>query len=210
MATKKKIAQSKRGTKRATRTGGKGEQPIPLVPTEQPVDKAIERAAERAGIGMSFDALVKTRVRHMKQAGLAPTQIAENLRGWGAALSEVADTVEGPPPAALDAPPDPAVFRDALEIVNLAEGAFEFESEGLHQTSPENVLRDALCAAKEDLAMVSGGSSGSDHTGAAYRAELRIDLALKIHEFRKKHGGSWRDSFEARERDGEQLAGGAS
>lgn len=46
MATKKRIAQSKRGTKLATRTREKGAKPIPFVP----VDDDIRCAAERAGI----------------------------------------------------------------------------------------------------------------------------------------------------------------
>jgi hypothetical protein len=50
MATKKKIARTKRGTKRRAGAAAKVERPIPFSPTEVPVDGEIRRAGQRAGI----------------------------------------------------------------------------------------------------------------------------------------------------------------
>ncbi len=93
--------------------------------------------------------------------------------------------------------------------MDLAEQAFE--AEGEIAEDPVHVLLEALRCARDDLELVAtcGGGSTSDgvQTGAGRRAEMRIDLALKLYEFRVKHGGSRSENSNARR---EAAAGGAS
>ena len=75
------------------------------------------------------------------------------------------------------------------ELANLAERLFEGEGRGINLTRDE-LLGEALLCAREDIDLLSdGAASGCGIDGMHFvRAQNRIDLALKLADYREHFG----------------------
>jgi hypothetical protein len=81
---------------------------------------------------------------------------------------------------------------EELDVLRHLAGVAEhvFEAEGC-PSSPAQILRQALLCARSDFAVIGdacGEGSGTDDSMVYRRAELRIDLALALFDYRSEFG----------------------
>jgi len=175
--TKRKVSTKRRGTK------------------DQPVDAEIKRAAKRAGIdpatglapeeaaavdrlekmGLPVSAYGLAIVKGLRKRGATSDEVVRTLRREAAELQSAAEQIT-PEPETRD-----AMLRDALDVIEAARAIFE------HQGNDADLLGEALRSAQDDLELFEQASSSAPAEMAYLRAQYRIELALKLDAFRKKH-----------------------
>ena len=102
-------------------------------------------------------------------------------------------------PAEATGSPELVALR---KLAHTAESIFDFQGIMGHRLTPLEILEEALRCAQSDFAVLgdsSCGESGMADSMVFRRAELRIDLALALAEYREKFPLAAADSADSAE-----------
>ena len=176
MATKKKIAQSKRGTKHVRATAATTSRRAKNAP-------GLRVLREERSTALAEGLVAECRARGIQDDGIAFLLTMEADRIMKAASALV------PPPAKEPeaAPLSSKQSELARKIIAAVGQSFETGEEIPGERPRVAILREALRAAKDDLALLAAAQRQLENvdsaTRAFIRAEHRIDLALALHAF---------------------------
>ncbi len=187
--TKRTVQPKKSGTKRASaqritrndvqpknRTNGVQDghvdAPSGLAPDEQ---TAVD---QRRKIGIPVSDFGLALVKQMRASGATTESVRAQLRHEAHNLDDLAARLT-PEPETRD-----AMLKDALDVIAAVADIFANQGDG------QDLVGEALRSASDDIELFeyasSNGSGGADSM-MYIRAQRRIDLALKLAAFRKKH-----------------------
>jgi hypothetical protein len=195
-------------------------------PPETPLPEGeVERAAERAGVRAAEpkapreltadDRVALTNLAELngrpspiaeelllalRETGSSSDEVARGLRWQARDLDYIADRITPEPKTRDD------MLMDALDVLEAATSIFEHEC-------TDDLLSEALRSSKDDIELfenASGNMTGGADSMAYVRAERRIELALKLDAFRKKHP-TWKPvRAENDDENAKEAAGGVS